>query len=39
MLHIDPPNPLGKGGARKASVADIKGIDISVIGFVDKPFP
>jgi hypothetical protein len=28
MLHFDPPTPLGKGGARKAFVANIKEIDI-----------
>jgi hypothetical protein len=31
MLHFDPPTPLAKGGARKASVANIKEIDITEI--------
>jgi hypothetical protein len=29
MLHFDPPTLLGKGGARKAFVANIKEIDMN----------
>jgi hypothetical protein len=31
MLHFNPPTPHESGGARKASVANIKEIDITEI--------